>query len=67
MDNKTINELYFLFKRIIEGYENANKQLESHYKAVIETKDYTIDNLEVRLKTAMNHLKRIEEDRIKLK
>ena len=44
-----------------------NKQLESHYLAVIETKDYKIDNLEVRLKTAMNHLKRIEEDRIKLK
>lgn len=37
------------------------------YQRVIEEKDYTIDNLEIRLNTAMAHLKRIEEDKLRLK
>jgi hypothetical protein len=66
-ESKVFNSIYLLMKRLFEGQITIFKSAEDHYKAVVENKDYLIDNLDTRLKTSMAHLKRIEQDRITLK
>ena len=66
-ESKLINLFYHLYKRIFECEAQYKAKMQSFYADIIEEKDYKIDNLEIRLDTAMAHLKRIEEDKLKLK
>lgn len=66
-ETKIMNAIYSLFIRLWEASAECAKKLETHFTAVNEVKDYKIDNLQIRLNTAMAHLKRIEEDKIRLK
>jgi len=66
-ESKVVNSFFSLLTRIIDSQKDCSKKIENYYESIIEVKDCKIDNLDIRLKTAMSHLKRIEEDRLKLK
>ncbi|CAI2373444.1 unnamed protein product [Moneuplotes crassus] len=63
---KLVTTTYSLCSRIISELLECRDHTESHYLGVIQSKDYTIDNLKTRLKTAIDHLKQIEEDELNL-
>ena len=66
-ESKIINLFYNLYRRLLDSESQWRIKMQAIYVDIIEEKDYKINNLEIRLNTAMSHLKRIEEDKIRLK
>ncbi|CAI2375050.1 unnamed protein product [Moneuplotes crassus] len=66
-ESKLISTIYTICARVIDELITCRNQTESHYLSVIESKDYTINNLSSQLDCANAQLQKIEEDKISLK